>query len=69
VMITARTDIASGGTLALHGRAALLGPTPTVSLKATIHRMVVPSTNPYLERTVSHYTTDGTLTSVMDIRL
>jgi hypothetical protein len=69
VMITARTDIASGGTLALHGRAALLGPTPTVSLKATIHRMVVPSTNPYLERTVSHYTTDGTLTSAMDIRL
>ena len=69
VMITARTDIASGGALALHGRAALFGPTPTVSLKATIHRMVVPSTNPYLERTVSHYTTDGTLTSAMDIRL
>ncbi len=69
VMITARTDITSGGTLSLHGRAALLGPTPTVSLKATIHRMVVPSANPYLERTVSHYTTDGTLTSAMDIRL
>lgn len=69
VMISARTDIASGGTLTLHGQAALLGPTPTVSLKATIHRMVVPSTNPYLERTISHYTTDGTLTSTMDIRL
>lgn len=69
VMITARTDIASGGALALHGRAALLGPTPSVSLKATIHRMVVPSTNPYLERMVSHYTTDGTLTSAMDIQL
>jgi len=69
VMIAARADIASGGALALQGWAALLGPTPSASLKATIHRMVVPSTNPYLERTVSHYTTDGTLTSAMDIRL
>jgi hypothetical protein len=69
VMIAARADIASGGALALQGRAALLGPTPSLSLKASIHRMVVPSTNPYLERTVSHYTTDGTLTTAMDIRL
>lgn len=69
VMIAARADIASGGALALQGRAALLGPTPSLSLKASIHRMVLPSTNPYLKRTVSHYTTDGTLTTAMDIRL
>jgi hypothetical protein len=69
VRIRARAEIASGGTLDLHGRAAFLGPTPSASLKATIHRFVVPSTNPYWARTVSHHTTDGTLTSAMDIRL
>lgn len=67
--VAARADIASGGALDLQGRASILSPVPSASLKATLHRFVVPSTNSYLKRTVSHYTTDGTLTTVMHIRL
>ncbi|MDR4469764.1 MAG: DUF748 domain-containing protein [Nitrospira sp.] len=69
MIIHARADIASGGALDLRGQAALFGSTPNASLKAAIHRFVVPSTNSYLKRTVSHYITDGTLTTVMHIRL
>ena len=69
VRITARADIASGGTLDIYGRASLLDPIPSASFKAAVHQFVVPSTNPYLEQTLSHHTTDGRLTSVMDIRL
>lgn len=69
VRITARADIASGGALEIYGRASLLDPLPSASLKAVIHQLAVPSTNPYLERTLSHHTTDGRLTSVMDIHL
>lgn len=69
VMINARADIASGGALDLRGRAALFGSTPSASFKAAIHRFVVPSTNSYLKRAVSHYTTEGTLTTRMNIRL
>ncbi|MGE0645874.1 MAG: DUF748 domain-containing protein [Nitrospira sp.] len=69
MIIKARADIASGGAIDLHGRAALFGITPSASLKGAIHRFAVPSTNSYLQRTVSHYTTDGTLTTLMNIRL
>ncbi|GKS62775.1 hypothetical protein YTPLAS72_00790 [Nitrospira sp.] len=69
VIITARANIASGGTLDLRGQAALFGSTPNATLKAAIHRFVVPSTNSYLKRAVSHYTTEGTLTTRMNIRL
>ncbi|MDR4470126.1 MAG: hypothetical protein MRJ68_17805 [Nitrospira sp.] len=70
MIIHARADIASGGALDLRGhQAALFGSTPNASLKAAIHRFVVPSTNSYLKRAVSHYTTEGTLTTLMNIRL
>jgi hypothetical protein len=67
--INARADIASGGALDIRGHVRLLDSGPTASLRAAIHQFVVPSTNPYLSRTISHYTTDGMLTSFMDIRL
>ena len=67
--IAGRSDLASGGSFDFNGRAALFGPIPDASLKATLHRFAVPSTNSYLKRTVSHYTTDGTLTTEMHIRL
>ena len=67
--IVGRSDLASGGSLDFNGQAALFGPTPDASLKATLHRLVVPSANPYLERSISHVTTDGTLTSIVDFKL
>lgn len=57
------------GLLDIHGQATLLGSRPSASLNARLHRSAVPSTNAYLKRTVSHYTTDGILTTVMNIRL
>ncbi len=67
--ISGQSDLASGGSLDFNGQAALFGPTPGASLKASLHRLVVPSTNPYLERSISHFTTDGTLTSIVDFKL
>ncbi len=67
--IAGRSDVASGGSLDFNGRAALFGPVPDASLKASLHRLIVPSTNSYLERSISHVTTDGTLTSIVDFKL
>lgn len=67
--ITARADIASGGALDIHGHLELPTAGPTLSLKAAIHQFVIASTNPYLSRIIAHYTTDGMLTSVMEIQL
>ncbi|HMS82778.1 MAG TPA: DUF748 domain-containing protein [Nitrospira sp.] len=67
--VTVRADIASGGALDIHGHLTLSGAGPTLSLKAVIRQFVVPSTNPYLSRTLAHYTTDGMLTSVMELQL
>jgi hypothetical protein len=67
--IVGRSDLASGGSLDFNGQAALFGPIPDASLTATLHRLVVPSANPYLERSISHFTTDGTLTSIVDFKL
>lgn len=69
VTIAGRTEVASGGSLDLHGQATLFGPMPSASLKATIHRLAVPAANSYLARMVAHHSTHGRLTTTVDITL